>query len=135
MKEKLIFIVFIIIWIFLIICNYLEIDKALLILTSFIATYIAYQQYRTNRYKLMLDLFEKRYKVYDATRIFLTIIKKDASFEIKDLQNFNEGILDSCFLFDDDISAYLNQIREDAVDMRTANKKPDEADRESEYLI
>lgn len=122
------------IWIFTCISD-MKLEIALGFTISLIASLIAYYQYQNSMIKLNLDLFEKRYKVYDATRNFLTIIKKDASFEIKDLHNFNEGILDSCFLFDDDISAYLNQIREDAVDMRTANENPDEADRASKYLV
>ena len=36
---------------------------------AIITTYIAYEQWRTNRNKLKLDLFDRRFAVYDAMRL------------------------------------------------------------------
>jgi len=39
---------------------------------------IAWQQWRVAKDKLRLDLFDRRYKVFEATRTFLTLTVKKA---------------------------------------------------------
>lgn len=79
---------------------------------------IAWQQYRVAENKLRLDLFDRRYKVYDATRKFLIQIAQYNSFEEPELVNFAAGISDAEFLFGADVVEYLKQIRKRALDMR-----------------
>ena len=43
--------------------------------------FIAWQQWQLARNKLRLDLFDRRYKVFEATRRFLAVILRDARFE------------------------------------------------------
>ncbi len=84
--------------------------------------FIAYQQWRVARNKLRMDLFDRRYKVYDATRLFLSVILRDATFKDSDLFSFYAGISDAEFLFRADVTDYLGQIRKRALDMRTHQK-------------
>ncbi len=68
--------------------------------------------------KLRLDLFDRRYKVYDATKKFLAQIVRHANFDDPQLFEFYAGTADAEFLFGADVVEYLAQIRNRAVDMR-----------------
>lgn len=80
--------------------------------------FIAWQQWQVARSKLRLDLFDRRYKVYDATRKFLAGILRDATFTDSQLFEFYAGTSDTEFLFGSDVVDYLAQIRKRALDMR-----------------
>ena len=84
--------------------------------------FIAWQQWQVAHAKLRLDLFDRRYKVYEATRKFLAGIISDASFSDSQLFTFYAGTSDAEFLFDADVVDYLAQIRKRAVGMRTHQK-------------
>ena len=81
--------------------------------------YVAWQQWRIARHRLRLDLFDRRYKIYDATRKFLSIILREARFEDSQLFEFYAGTSDAEFLFDSAVVDYLEQVRKRAVNMRT----------------
>jgi hypothetical protein len=83
---------------------------------------IAWQQWRVADNKLRLDLFDRRYKVYDATRKFLAVIFREASFTDPQLFEFYAGTSDAEFLFGADVVNYLEQIRHRAIDMQTAQQ-------------
>jgi len=83
---------------------------------------IAFQQWRVARNKLRMDLFDRRYKIYEATRKFLTEILRSASFDDSHLFEFYAGSSDAEFLFRSDVVDYLSHIRKRAVDMRTHQK-------------
>jgi hypothetical protein len=83
---------------------------------------IAWQQWRVAENKLRLDLFDRRYKVYDATKKFLAVIIREATCTDSQLFEFNVGTSDAEFLFEADLVAYLAQIRKRALHMRTAQQ-------------
>lgn len=85
--------------------------------------FFAYQQWSIARHKLRLDLFEKRYKVYEATARFLSLIMSLANFNDDDLRAFNIGTMDAVFLYPTHIKDYLHQIRCRAIDMRTYQRQ------------
>ena len=80
--------------------------------------FVAWQQWQIARSKLRLDLFDRRYKVYDATRKFLSEIIRSANFKDSHLCEFYAGTSDAEFLFGSDVVDYLAQIRKRAIDMR-----------------
>jgi hypothetical protein len=49
---------------------------------------VAWLQWSVALNKLRLDLFDRRYKVYDATRKFLSVIIREATFTNPDLFEF-----------------------------------------------
>ena len=59
--------------------------------------FIALQQRRIASNKLRLDLFDRRYKVYDATRRFLSMILHEATFKDAELFEFYAGLPTSNF--------------------------------------
>jgi len=83
-----------------------------------LVTYIAWEQWQVARNKLRLDLFDRRYKVYDTTREFLAAIVRDASFSRSQFLAFNAGTSDAGFLFKGDVVDYIALIRTRASDMR-----------------
>ena len=88
---------------------------------------IATLQWRVADNKLRLDLFDRRYKVYDTTRKFLSVIIREATFTNPDLFEFNAGTSDAQFLFKPDVAEYLAEIRSQALHLRTTRellKKP-----------
>ena len=88
------------------------------LLVGLFVGFIALQQWRLARRKLQLDLFDRRYKVYDATKKFLSVILIKADFQDAQLFEFYGGTSDAEFLFDKDIVEYLAEIRKRALDMR-----------------
>ena len=91
-------------------------------LTAVLALWIAYQQYRTNRSKLRLDLYERRFRVFDAVRDLLATVGRDGAFELKDLQDFVAGTSEATFLFGADIVAYIEELRLKAADLRRVHR-------------
>lgn len=84
--------------------------------------FIAWQQWQVARSKLRLDLFDRRYKVFEATRKFLAVVLRDARFEDSHLFEFYAGTSDAEFLFGSEVVDYLTEIRKRALDMRTHQK-------------
>jgi hypothetical protein len=80
--------------------------------------FIALQQWILARHRFRLDLFDKRYKVYEATAQFLAVIIAHANFEDEDLRVFTIGTRDATFLFPKQITDHIHRIRCRAIDMR-----------------
>lgn len=88
---------------------------------------VAWLQYRVSRNKLRLDLFDRRYKVFEATRKFLQI----ARFENTQLLLFKLDTADAEFLFESDVVDWLAEIREKAahlITVRTLLARPKDDD-------
>jgi hypothetical protein len=81
---------------------------------------VAWLQWWVALNKLRLDLFDRRYKVYDATRKFLAGIFRDGKFTNSELFEFYAGTSDAEFLFGADVVEHLAQIRKRALHMQTA---------------
>lgn len=90
------------------------------------------------RNKLRLDLFDRRYKIYEATSKFVDSINNDPGNVDSYLNAFNAGTSNAGFLFDADVVNYIKQVREKAAHMRTAltlyeaeerKSQPNEAER------
>ena len=71
---------------------------------------------------MRLDLYDRRYKVYDATRKFLAVIQSHAAFSDSQLFEFYAGTSDVEFLFDADVVEFLTQIPKNAIEMRKHQK-------------
>jgi hypothetical protein len=83
---------------------------------------IAVLQWRVADNKLRLDLFDRRYKVYNAARDFLAQIARNTSFDDSRLFEFNAGTSDAGFLFRADVVEHLGEIRRRALNLRTTRK-------------
>jgi len=98
------------------------VDPITTLIVGLAVVFIAWRQWQVARNKLRLDLFDRRYKVYDATKKFLAAILRDATFTDSQLFEFYAGTSDTEFLFSSDVVDYLAQIRKRALDMRLHQK-------------
>ena len=88
----------------------IEISKGLLTpVIAIVATYIAYQQWQTNRKKLNLERYDRRPRVYEEVRKILSIILRDANASTEDLLKFRTSVSEADFLFGPESSEYIDQ--------------------------
>lgn len=88
-----------------------------------IACYIAWQQWKTNREKLTLDRYERRLEVYKEVVRFITIGIRKANYNDDELMNFKPKVSESDFLFGEEISKYIDELQERAVNLSYWNKE------------
>lgn len=89
----------------------IEVSKGLLTpLIAIVATYVAWQQWQTNRQKLILDRYDRRLRVYEEVRKILSIILRDAKASYADLLQFRTAVSEADFLFGPEIPEYIDEI-------------------------
>ena len=94
-------------------------SKALLTpVIAIVATYIAWQQWKTNQLKLHLDRYDRRLKVYEEVRQILSIIVRDTKASYDDLLKFKRAVSEADFLFGPDIPAYIEEIYQRGVKLQ-----------------
>ncbi len=71
---------------------------------------IAYQQFQINSQKLKLDLFEKRYAVFDALKTIINQVTHHATINNDHINEYKINIADAKFLFNDDVNDYLQTV-------------------------
>ena len=74
---------------------------------AIIAVYIGWQQWRTNRNKLKLDLFDRRFAVYDAARTLIGRVITQSHAKNEQIFEFLGGTREAAFLLDKQIAEYL----------------------------
>jgi hypothetical protein len=82
--------------------------------------YIAWQQWRVNERKSVLDRYERRLQIYQRVVEMLRLIVRDFKPEIHDLLKFSAETAEADFLFGDEISKYLNEIYVHGVNLHAA---------------
>ena len=99
--------------------QFVEISKGLLTpIIAIVATYIAWQQWKTNQQKLILDRYDRRLKVYEEVRKILSIILRDAKASFEDLLKFRTSVSEADFLFGLDITEYIDEIYKRGVQLQ-----------------
>lgn len=99
--------------------QFIEISKGLLTpLIAFVATYIAWQQWKTNQQKFILDRYDRRLKVYEEVRKILSIIVRDAKASYEDLLKFRISVSEADFLFGSEIPTYIDEIYQRGVKLQ-----------------
>jgi hypothetical protein len=88
------------------------------VIVGLLVAYIAWQQWKISQAKLRLDLFDRRYKVYDATRTFIGVALRKTNFDDSDLFEFYRATSDAGFLFKADVVNYLKEVSTHANEMR-----------------
>lgn len=80
--------------------NLVDLNLIWVIIIGLFGSYIAYQQWQTNRYKVKLDLFERRLEIYETVRgAILTMIKYVDIHQFEDYQSLDKARRYSKFLF------------------------------------
>lgn len=84
--------------------------NALSVVTALIALYIAFQQWKTNRDKVKLDLYDRRYKIYDETRRFIASAVRNGDLTNDDFSKFYSVLPEARFLFQEDVYCYMQEL-------------------------
>lgn len=100
--------------------NYLGIIAALI---SVIAASISWQQSQTNKNKLKLDLFDRRFAVYWAAKMLIGEIYYDLTVSDEALHTFGKKTEQADFLFGNDIVAFLEETRKNALKLRSIGRQ------------
>jgi len=94
----------------------IEVSKALLTpVIAIVAAYVAWQQLATNRRKLKLDLFERRYAVYEKIGEFIGSILTSGRVQKATEIQFLVDTKAKMFLFGEDISQLVSEMYRKAV--------------------
>jgi len=86
-------------------------------ITGLIALYIAWMQWRTNKNRLRLELYDRRYKVYSALQGFLSYVIHVGNIQLSDVVRFNGETAGSEFLFGEEVRGYLRDISAKAFEL------------------
>ena len=73
------------------------------VIAVLVALYIGLLNWKTAHYRLSLDLYEKRFAVYEVAKIFLFRVAIQGQVTNQDYANLYNGIRDAEFLFDEKI--------------------------------
>ncbi len=128
-------------------CSWLAIltsSEAIKILTGLATTaiaafvaYIAFTQSKINRATIREKLFDRRFDVFRETQRFLTRISENFSFTQTELGSFTDAYQRSRFLFDGELSNYLQSVRNKALELDCANSlmdAPGEAQNRQQHI-
>ena len=77
---------------------------------ALVVGYVAWQQWRTNQKRLKLELFDRRYAVYQAARNLILVVSGKAGASDDDALKFRLKTRDSEFFLNDELTLYLNEM-------------------------
>ncbi len=81
-----------------------------------VAAYIAWRQWRTSNDRLVLDLFHRRFQVFQELTRTISEAFNNAEIQIGDLAKFDAATEKARFLFGNEVHVYLKQIRVKLID-------------------
>lgn len=87
-----------------------KLHELLVPVISIITVYIVYQQWKTNRLKLTLDRYDRRYRIYEEVRFILYKLLNDPNKN--DIPQFARTVSGAIFLFGPEIQQSIDDIIE-----------------------
>ena len=85
-----------------------------------LGSFIAYRQWRLAQNKLKLDLFDRRFSVFQAARSFITSIITSGKAKGEEVSKFLFDTREAKWLFDSSVAEYLDkQLYCKAIDLQT----------------
>ncbi len=87
---------------------------------AILAVLIAYQQWKTNSQKVKLDLFEKRFRVFEAVKKLVSYVISEGDAPSGEVSDFRVGCAAVGFLFGEEVKGYIDEIYERASRLRPA---------------
>lgn len=82
-----------------------------------------YIQWGTNHQRLKLERFDHCFRRFEATRKFMQAVIENPTVDESDRLKFLSVTTGSRFVFNKDISEYLTQIHDKAVDLQTLDEE------------
>jgi hypothetical protein len=100
---------------------WLQITQGVLTLVIGVTTtYIAWQQWKANERKAVLERYERRLRIYQRVVEMLRLVCANFKPEIHDLFKFSADTAEADFLFGSEIPQYLDEIYKHGVNLNTA---------------
>jgi hypothetical protein len=88
-------------------------------ITSIFVATVGYLQWRTAHQKAVLDLFDKRFKIYETVkRCVDQVIINPNRFDGELEKEFLKAVNEAYFFFGDDVNSYLDTLRKDILVVR-----------------
>lgn len=87
-----------------------------------ITTYIAIQQYKTNRLKLRLELYPRQLEVYESVMKIFAVVNQTGRLEYEDVSKFWGETKENLFLFEKDVHQHIERIYEKGIDFAAASE-------------
>jgi hypothetical protein len=92
--------------------------QALTLLIAAFVAWIGYLQWRTAQQKAVLDLFDKRFKIYETVKNCVDQVGRNPLYFSEREKEFLKAVNEAYFLFGDDLHGYLETLRKDIVYVR-----------------
>jgi hypothetical protein len=92
--------------------------QVLTLLIAAIVPWIGYLQWRTAQQKAVLDLFDKRFKIYETVKNCVDQVGRNPQYFGEREKEFLKAVNEAYFLFGDDLHSYLETLRKDIVYVR-----------------
>lgn len=83
--------------------------------------YIAWRQWRGARYRLRMDQYERRLRIYQAVVAFIPLVVRDFKPTVQDIMQFPPKTAEAAFLFDKDIPDYIDEMFKRALELHAAH--------------
>ena len=92
-------------------------------LTAIIVTYIAVQQYKLKKFEVRKELYDRRVNVFRTLKAYLAKIKENGGCEHSDTLKLPRETAEAQFLFDRDVTSFIEQVYEKSLeDLKLARK-------------
>ena len=95
----------------------------LTIVIAITATYIAIQQYYVSRYRVRIDLFDRRWKFYKAIMDFMRHVRQHGDAKDAQIQDFIDQTADSKFFFKGEIVKHIDLLLHHAIELQDINRQ------------
>ena len=86
-----------------------------------LAIIIAYRQYKIQKYRVRIDLFDRRLKIYNAIMDFMSHVRQKGDASNDQIFNLIERTIDSRFLFKGEIKNHIESLIQQALDIQEIN--------------
>lgn len=100
------------------------------VLISCVSAYIAYtakkvadKQNENSRLQVNLGLYDKRYRIYNEVKLFISEIVRDGGNEYKRILTFHRETSETLFLFKEEVCEYMVKVSKNADKLNDLNKK------------
>jgi hypothetical protein len=98
-------------------------SAALTPVIAVVATYIMYQQWRTNKGRLNHELYERRFTVFKAVKAFYEDIGTAGTAKYGMVMKFNAAAAETEFLFGDEITEHIEELYKKGMDLASLQEK------------
>lgn len=103
---------------------YINLASALLApITAIFLTWLAYKDYQTKTEQFKLGLYDRRYKIYKAVENLLRNIMMNGRPDQKSISEFVADTNEREFLFDNEITKYIDELRSKAIHLQHLERK------------